>query len=106
MEKTAAVNPRLMGQMQFPDNQFAPAINQIWAYFIDGISQKALNPPADEIKVAEWVDFAEIQGSEGSLKGLKMDDEIKPTLVAAINGLGFQEIVNKNWVIVHAPKDK
>lgn len=104
VDKSAAYNPRLMGQMQFPDNQFAPAINQIWAYFIDGISQKALKPPADEIKTAEWIDFAEIQSSAGTLKGLKMSEEIKSPLVAAINGLGFQEIVNKKWMIVHAPK--
>lgn len=104
VDNSTALNPRLMGQMQFPDNQFAPAINQIWAYFIDGISKKALNPPADEIIKAEWIDFAEIQSSSGILKDLKMSEEIKSPLVAAINGLGFQEIVNKKWMIVHAPQ--
>lgn len=96
-------SPRLIGQMQFPRNQFAPAINQIWAYFIDGISQKALNPPTDEIIRAGWIDFAEIQSSEGTLKELKISEEIKAPLIAAINGLGFEQIVNKGWMIVHAP---
>lgn len=104
VENNADHNPKLMGQMQFPYNQFAPAINQIWAFFIDGISQKTLEPPVDEIKVAEWIDFAEIQNSSGTLKGLTLSEEIKSPLVAAINGLGFQEIVNKGWMIVHAPK--
>lgn len=104
VDKSTAFDPRLMGQMQFPENQFAPAINQIWAYFIDGISQKALNPPTDEIKRAEWIDFVEVQNSTGTLKNLKIGEEIKSTLVAAINGLGFQQIVDKKWMIVHAPK--
>lgn len=104
VEKNAVFNPKLIGQMQFPENQFAPAINQIWAFFIDGISQKALNPPANEIKTAEWVDFAKVQNNSGSFKGLKMSKEINSSLAAAMKGLGFQEIVNKKWMIVHAPK--
>jgi 8-oxo-dGTP pyrophosphatase MutT (NUDIX family) len=104
LEKSANFEPRLMGQMQFPFNQFAPAINQIWAYFIDGISQKLLNPPADEIKLAEWVSFDEIIASKGILRGLKLSEEIQSSLVAAINGLGFEKIVDKGWMIVHTSK--
>lgn len=104
VDKEAVSESRLIGQMQFPNNQFAPAINQIWAYFIDGISEKKLNPPADEIKIAEWVDFDKIIHSDGTLDDLKLSEEIKTPLIAAINGLGSREIVNKGWMIVHAPK--
>ncbi len=105
LPKDVTFQPIHVGQMQFPMNQFAPAINQIWAYFIDGISRQRLNPPADEIKTAEWIDFSEILNAADKLRGLTMSDEIKYPLIAAINGRGFQEIVNKNWMIVHAPKE-
>ena len=42
IKNSAHYEPKLMSQLQFPKNQFAPAINQTWAYFIDGISQKEL----------------------------------------------------------------
>ena len=104
IETDSLSKPHLMGQMQFPTNQFAPAINQIWAYFIKGISQKELNPPSDEIKRAEWVDFDKIFKSEGTLDGLNLGERIKRSLIAAINSLGCQEIVDKGWMIVHVPK--
>lgn len=103
IEKESVSQPQLIGQMQFPYNQFAPAINQIWAYFSEGISQTKLNPPSDEIKHAEWVDLDKIFNSEGRLDGLKLSEEIKKLLIAAINELGSEEIVNKDWMIVHAP---
>ena len=93
--------PKLVGQIQFPQNQFASAINQIWACFIDGVSQQKLNPPSDEIQLAEWIDISDIENSEGTLKGYKLGDEIKGPLRAAMNGNGFQEITNKGWMIVH-----
>lgn len=103
IEKSAITNARLVGKIQFPDNQFAPAINLIWAIFVDNISNKPLNPPANEIKEAEWVDFEDIQNSTDTLNRLKLGKEIKSPLIAAINGLGFEEISNKKWMIIHAP---
>jgi len=99
-----ALKPKLVGEMQFPFNQFAPAINQIWAYFIDGISEKPLNPPPAEIERAEWIPFREVAASEDKLRELKISEEIKAPLLAAIHGRGFEEIANKKWMIVHAPK--
>lgn len=50
------------------------------------------------------MDFADILESKGTLDGLVLGDEIKTPLIAAINGLGLQEIINKNWLIVHSAK--
>lgn len=96
-------NPKLIGQMQFPYNQFAPAINQIWAYFIDGISQKELSPPPEEVKYAEWINIEEVINSVGKLNGLTLGDEIKIPLIAAIKDLGCEVILDKGWMVVHAP---
>lgn len=95
--------PKLIGQIQFPYNQFAPAINQIWAYSIDGVSEKELTPPPEEVKHAEWVNVADVMNSEGKLGDLKLGDEIKVPLIAAINGLGCEMILDKGWMVVHAP---
>ena len=38
------------------------------------------------------------------LETLKMSEEIKYPLIAAINGLGCEKIVDKGWMVVHAPK--
>lgn len=101
IDKNDHFEPSLIGQMQFPENQFASAISQIWAFFIDNISLKKLNPPQDEISKAEWISFDEILQSQGSLKGLNLGLEIKEGLRAAIEGRGCQEIEKKTWKIVH-----
>lgn len=93
----------LVGQMQFPFNQFAPSLNQIWAYFLDGVSKKELHPPKGEIREAKWVPFKDIEESNGTWEGLKLGDEIKSTLRAALSGLGFRRIGNKKQMILHAP---
>lgn len=93
--------PQLVGQMQFPENSFAPAINQIWAYFIAGISNLKLNPPTDEIKQAEWFDIKEIKKSDGKLGDLQLSNEVKQPLRTALKGHGFREISNKRWMIIH-----
>lgn len=104
LSKPVPHKPKLVGQLQFPNNPFAPAINQIWAFFIDGISQQALNPPAHEIKRAEWIDWEEIEKSRGSLRDCKLSDEIKRPLRAALHRYGFEEVSNKGWMIVHTQK--
>jgi hypothetical protein len=88
--------------MQFPDNQFAPAINQIWAYCGDGISHLTLNPPAHEIKRAEWVNVKSVLISDGKLDGLTLGVEIKSAVCAGVVGLGCEEILDKKWMIVHS----
>lgn len=93
-----------MGQMQFPDNQFAPAINQIWAYMIAGISEQKLNPPADEIKQAKWLNIEDVANSNDTLEGLKLGAEVKETLISVRDGFGNQEVANKGWMIVHIAK--
>lgn len=102
IEKGSNVQPRLIGQMQFPQNQFASAISQIWAFFLDNISLKTLNPPQDEIECAEWITFDEVLQSDGILKGYKLGLEIIESLNAANEGRGSQEIKQKNdWMIIH-----
>jgi 8-oxo-dGTP pyrophosphatase MutT (NUDIX family) len=95
------LQPRLIGQMQFPKNQFASAISQIWAFFLDNVSLKKLNPPQEEIARAEWISFDEVLQSNGTLKGLNLGLEIKEGLKAALEGRGFQEILKNDWMTVH-----
>ncbi len=95
--------PILVGQMQFPFNQFAPSLNQIWAYCIDGMSKQELHPPKKEIRCAKWVSFRDIEDSDGTLEGFKLGDEIKASLRTALLGLGFERIGNKKQMIIHAP---
>ncbi len=95
--------PVLIGQSQFPENQFAPAISQIWFFAMKGISEAKLNPPPKEILRAEWISYEEILGSkDGTLRGLKMGEEIREPLNAAINGLGIQKIADKGFMVVHS----
>lgn len=94
----------LVSQMQFPFNQFAPAINQTWAFFADGISQTKLNPPEHEVVRAEWVDISSIMDSNGKLDELELGDHIKASVIAAVKGVYCEEIVNKGWMISHAPR--
>ena len=101
--ESAIKEQKLIGQMQFPQNQFAPAINQIWSFAIPGLSQSKLNPPPLEIKRAAWVDYQTIKESSGDFDGFSLGEEIRTPLLAAMKGLGAQEIVNKGWLIVHAP---
>lgn len=42
IDKNDHFEPSLIGQMQFPENQFASAISQIWAFFIDNVSLKKI----------------------------------------------------------------
>ncbi|MBA3236959.1 MAG: NUDIX hydrolase [Parachlamydiaceae bacterium] len=102
IEKSSNIEPRLIGQMQFPQNQFAAAISQIWAFFLDNISLKTLNPPQDEIERAEWITFDEVLRSDGTLKGYKLGLEIIESLKAATEGRGCQEQKQKNdGMIIH-----
>lgn len=107
IDRKSLAKPVLISQMQFPENQFAPAINQTWAFFIDGISQHELRLPAEEIKRAEWVDILKItESTDEGINGAKIGSEIKASVTAAVHSLGCQEIENKGWMIVHAPKLK
>lgn len=98
------LNPILMGQMQFPKNQFAPAINQIWAFFIAGISAQALTPPADEIKQAKWFKIEDVVNSKGTLESLKVGAEIMETLSSINDGIGCEKVADKGWMVVHIAK--
>jgi 8-oxo-dGTP pyrophosphatase MutT (NUDIX family) len=102
LDESLITDPKLIGQMQFPQNQFAPAINQIWSFAAPGLSQRPLNPPLHEIQRAEWIDYQAIIDSSGALGGFILSEEIKGPLLAAIKGLGAQEIANKGWMIVHS----
>jgi hypothetical protein len=103
MDRSQVNEPKLIGQIQFPQNQFAPSINQIWSFAMPGISKIKLNPPVHEIKRAAWVGYQEVLNAEDKLDGFGVSDEIKGPLLAAIQGLGAREIANKGWMIVHAP---
>ncbi len=50
-----------------------PLIEQIWAYRIDGVSQKKLNPPVGSIKKAEWVDFDLVPQNGDPIQGVPVD---------------------------------
>jgi hypothetical protein len=78
--------------MEFLRNRVAPAVSQIWAYFIDDISKTELVPPKEEILQAEWVPISELSPSKDSYKGLKVGKEITASLAAATSKLGFQRI--------------
>ncbi|MBA3285138.1 MAG: NUDIX hydrolase [Nitrosopumilus sp.] len=92
----------LIGQMQFPENQFATAISQIWAFYFDNVSLRTLDPPKNEIVRAEWISFDDVLQSNGRFDGLILGVEIREGLRAAIKGLGCKKIENGCcWKIVH-----
>ena len=101
-DRSAIKEQRLIGQMEFPKNQFARAINQIWFFAAPGLSQLNLNPPPYEIKRAKWIDYRAIEGSSGTLEGAGLGEEIKTPLLSAIRGLGAREIVNGERMIVYS----
>ena len=101
-DRSAIKERRLIGQMEFPKNQFVRAINQIWFFAAPGLSQLNLNPPRYEIKRAKWIDYQAIEGSSGRLDGVDLGEEIKTPLLSAIRGLGAREIVNGERMIVYS----
>lgn len=103
LDRAKVTDERLIGQMQFPGNQFASAINQIWLFVMNGASSMALNPPPSEIKLAEWADFDVILQAQGKLNGYALGPEIQSSLRAAIHGLGAIQVENKGWKITHIP---
>ena len=106
--KEKDLNPSLIGEMDFKYNQFAKAINQIWAVSIDNISKTNLNPPKEEIKQARWVNINYIKVLLGDEKliGLSIGKEVKLSIIAAINGLGCEKIVDKDWLEVYCAQKK
>lgn len=104
ISKQSLTEPVLISQMQFPYNQFAPAINQTWAFFADGISHIKLNPPVHEIIRAEWIDISSVIESDGKLDGLEIGEHIKASINAAIKGVFLEKIIDKGWMVSHAPK--
>ena len=103
IEEESASQPMLVGQMEFPIDQFAPALNQVWVYSVDNLSKKTLRSSSHEIKKAEWISFDEIIKSDKKLRGLKLSKEIKPLLIAAIKNLGCKKVFAKEKMIVYAP---
>lgn len=103
MEQEIASKPVLLGQIEFQNNQFAPAINQIWYFCILGISKNALNPPLQEVIKAAWISITEIEASTTIFAGYKLSEEILSAIGSVKNKLGFHEILNKGWKILRAP---
>jgi 8-oxo-dGTP pyrophosphatase MutT (NUDIX family) len=94
-------NARLMGVMEFPKNQFAPAINQIWAFFVDGLSDWKFQPCSQEIVLAEWFPFDTVMNCNGTLNGRKVGEEIRHSLAAAIAQTGFQKTADKGFLVLY-----
>jgi 8-oxo-dGTP pyrophosphatase MutT (NUDIX family) len=55
-----AKHARLVVEQTFLSNQFAPALNKQYAFFVPGASATTLQPDAKEIDRAEWVDIAAV----------------------------------------------
>jgi 8-oxo-dGTP pyrophosphatase MutT (NUDIX family) len=104
IDRSKITESKNIGFMEFPKNQLAKAINQIWSFAVPGLSNLPLNPPPHEILKAEWVNYEEIKNSSGKLNGLTLGDEIKWSVIAAINGLGAEKIVDKGWMRLYLPK--
>lgn len=100
--------PTLIGQMSFPYNQFAKAINQVWAYFMDGISERKLAPAPDEILRAEWVGIDEILScpctpeSDAKLREIDLSFGTQQFVRDAMGGRGSTRIFDKGWMVVHS----
>ncbi|MBI3237025.1 MAG: NUDIX hydrolase, partial [Chlamydiales bacterium] len=54
LDKTAKSQAKYAGMLEFSKNQFAPAINQVWTFFVENLSKEATNPPAEEILQTRW----------------------------------------------------
>ena len=107
----------IVGEMEFPENQFARAINFGYAFFADltprtmevefqgGVFEvdfggAAVNPPADEIKQARWIPAKSFLQEDETVEGLKYGPEISSYIRTAVTSLGFGTIQDKGWMVV------
>ena len=89
----SAEKGELIGQMQFPSNQFAPGINQIWRFPVDHSKFKPIPQPGETLQV-KWITFADVM--KGELEGLKIGPEVQAA-IAAKTGLQLHEKSNQ-WM--------
>ena len=106
IEEGSLPQPIFVCRRQLDNTPFAPCINEIWAYFIDGISQEKLHPQEGEVLRAEWIDIDRILGAEESLDGLPFGKEIKASVFAAVNGAGLGLVLKEEGLILHTPMIK
>ncbi|MCH9609687.1 MAG: hypothetical protein S4CHLAM45_00770 [Chlamydiales bacterium] len=77
----------LLGQMEFPNNPFAPAINQSFGFFISNHGEQELKPSEAEISRAKWCDYNAILDAAAKgekFEGLKLGKEIPQMIKAAL----------------------
>jgi len=94
--------PQYIGKYDWPKNQIAPAIKEIYAIFMDNISEQPLNPPEGEIRRAQWFTFDEILEADEELDGLKIGKDIKAAVRAAIDNVKCALVENepfkRTWI--------
>ncbi|MCH9631913.1 MAG: hypothetical protein S4CHLAM6_02350 [Chlamydiae bacterium] len=96
--------PTLVGQLSFPGNQLAPAINQTWSLSVQpGTSDIPLNPPEDEIKIAQWFTHREITESGDTLSEYPIGEEVKLAVKAAFERQGLSLAKDKSFMSVFSP---
>lgn len=84
----------LAGEVIFPTNQFAPAINQMWKVIFNGGSSITPVPQEGEVLRAVWVSFDDVK--KGIYDGIKIGAEIQKA-VEATKGFTKQP-ESKNWM--------
>jgi hypothetical protein len=84
-----------VAELLFPRNQFAPALNKHYAFFMDGISDKPLKPDLNEIARAAWVDIEDIVGAgrDAFIDGMLVTQAVNVALKAALNGSGLKPVL-------------
>lgn len=90
----------LVGEIIFPTNQYAPAINQVWKVIFNDGSKITPIPEQDEVLKAVWVSFEDVR--KGTFDGLTIGDEIKEAVKATT---GFFKLEgSKNWMQLYFQK--
>lgn len=96
------VEGALVGQLNFPRNQFAPAFNQIWLILCSGWKEWSLDPPKDEINRAQWIPILTIiETVDGTVEGLKLGVGITAAIKAFRENKLLKLVDDKGFVLVY-----
>ena len=88
MDPTCKMRATIVTLMELPDNRFARGIHQVFACFVNGMSEQAFFPQPSEIQDAGWFDLDIVRKAE-EIRGFVLGAEIKPSIEAALSGRGL-----------------
>nr|QBK85484.1 MAG: NUDIX domain protein [Marseillevirus LCMAC101] len=90
----------LVAVLSFPTNQFAPAMNYVWCFRVDGLSEEKAKPCPNEVETALWVPFEEL--SKKSPGDVVCGHKIDQNIVSCMKNLGggFKANKVKSWMTI------